>query len=154
MNTDKPQLIVHPQEVQLGDFRSSIGVYPQVSINRDFSSSLGMCNAPGLDKSAPHGTIVKSTEAAIDYYSFGIDNGNMKFNTFITMDNKHRKLCCIPYNNQQIAWFERVSTAIKKYKPCANIYTWNEQLNIFLPTHTQRNEINDIIDIITSKYYL
>jgi signal transduction histidine kinase/CheY-like chemotaxis protein len=84
--TDKSHLIVHPEGVrlgdfssslgmcntpgldkstphgtdksQLGDFRSSIGVYPQVSINRDFSSSLGMCNTPGLDKSAPHGTSV------------------------------------------------------------------------------------------------
>jgi WD40 repeat protein len=54
--TTKSQLIVPPEGVRLGDFRSSIEVYPQVSINRDFSSSLGMCNAPGLDKSAPHCT--------------------------------------------------------------------------------------------------
>ncbi len=38
-STAKSQLIVHPEGVQLGDFRSS----------------LGMCNAPRLDKSAPHG---------------------------------------------------------------------------------------------------
>jgi IMP dehydrogenase/GMP reductase len=55
--TAKYQLIVHPEGVRLGDFRSSIGVYPQVSINRDFSSSIGGSERPPwYDKSAPHGT--------------------------------------------------------------------------------------------------
>jgi hypothetical protein len=61
--TAKHQLIVHPEGVRLGDFRSSIGVYPQVSINRDFSSSIGGSERPPwYDKSEPHGIATTTTK--------------------------------------------------------------------------------------------